>query len=279
MEGGAGVTPQKQRGFTLIELLAVISIIMILVAILTPTVQQALRQAQKASCQNNIKQILRGCSMYAQDARWHRGSPVRMALPNANPNAGTWSDSATGNRACLWLLIKSDYCTPAVFVCPTAKGAPAKLSDGHFGDDNCYYSYISMVIPEPNPSGLRRISMYDADPALVIIADKNPRFMAGSPTIVPGAHPKNPLNLETNSQNHGAQGRTRFDDSDNPYQTIDGIGQNIGRLDESVRWADGPFGSRVVTGSNAEDWIYQSNEPDKDTDGLRRDDEDVFLIP
>lgn len=281
------MSPEKQKGFTLIELLAVISIIMILVAILIPTVSQAVRQAQRASCQNNIKQILRGCSMYAQDARWHRGT-LPMALPNADPNTSTWSDSATGNRACLWLLIKSDYCTPALFVCPAAKGAPAKLSDGQFdkpilgadGIDNCDYSYISMVIPEPNPSGLRRLSMYDADPALVIIADKNPRFIAGDPAIVPGAHLVNdPLNLENNSQNHGALGRTKLDDSNNPYQTMAGIGQNIGRLDESVRWADGPFGSRVITGSNAEDWIYQSKDPDNDEDGLRRDDEDVFLIP
>ena len=275
------MTPQKQKGFTLIELLAVISIIMVLVAILIPTVQQALRQAQRSSCQNNIKQILRGCSMYAQDARWHRGSPVRMALPSVAPentdaNDRGWWRSDTGNRACLWLLIKSDYCTPGVFVCPAGKGAPANLSDGHFANDNCHYSYISMVAADD----LQPLSMYDANPALVIIADKNPRFMAGSPTMVPGANElANPFNLETNSQNHGAQGRTRFDQNNNSYQTIDGIGQNIGRLDESVRWADGPFGSRVITGSNAEDWIYQSKDPEVDDDGLRRDDEDVFLIP
>ena len=161
MEGGASVTPQKQKGFTLIELLAVISIIMILVAILTPTVQQALRQAQRASCQNNIKQILRGCLMYAQDARWHRGK-LPMALPSVAPestdaNDRGWWRSDTGNRACLWLLIKSDYCTPGVFVCPAGKRDPATFSDGQFDFDrnnngtvdpyeiNCSYSYISMV--------------------------------------------------------------------------------------------------------------------------------------
>ena len=122
------MTGPERKGFTLIELLAVVSIIMILIAILVPTVQQALRQAQRSSCQHNIKEILRGCSLFAQDARWHRGpQAVPMALPSVGPTTDNWYMSDTGNRACLWLLVKYNYCTPGVFSCPATKGDPATL--------------------------------------------------------------------------------------------------------------------------------------------------------
>ncbi len=258
------MTGLKRTAFTLIELLAVITIIMILVAVLTPTVQQALKQGQKSSCQNNLKQILRGCVMFAHEPTLHPpgqdplGRPRdRMALPTVEPTTANWYRNDTGNVASLWLLVKNDYCTPDVFICPAVKGEPAKEVDGQFSNGNCHYSYLSMVV-SPTVT-LKPISLIDAEPRLVILADKNPRFGPEDPTVLAE-------NDQKNSTNHGVSGGF-------------GIGQNISRLDESVRWADGPRGGVVTTGSNADDWIYQSKAPDQDAEGLRRDDEDVLLIP
>jgi len=57
-----------KRAFTLIELLVVIAIIAILAAILFPVFAQAKAAAFKASCLSNVRQIVMGSIMYANDA-------------------------------------------------------------------------------------------------------------------------------------------------------------------------------------------------------------------
>ena len=56
-----------RKGFTLIELLVVIAIIAILAAILFPVFAKAREKARQTSCLSNVKQIVLGELMYAQD--------------------------------------------------------------------------------------------------------------------------------------------------------------------------------------------------------------------
>ena len=57
----------KRTGFTLIELLVVIAIIAILAALLLPALATAKERSQRASCLNNVKQLITGANMYAAD--------------------------------------------------------------------------------------------------------------------------------------------------------------------------------------------------------------------
>lgn len=65
----ASGTPRKR--FTLTELLVVIAVIMVLAALLMPTLSSAVSLARQAACANNMRNLHMACTMYATDhADW-----------------------------------------------------------------------------------------------------------------------------------------------------------------------------------------------------------------
>ena len=88
----------KSRGFTLIELLVVIAIIAILAAILFPVFARAREKARQTSCLSNVKELMLGALMYAQDydevmLRLNIGYNGRAFIytePNGNSRTGDY---------------------------------------------------------------------------------------------------------------------------------------------------------------------------------------------
>jgi prepilin-type N-terminal cleavage/methylation domain-containing protein len=75
-------TRRQRRAFTLIELMVVIAIIIILAAMLLPSLSRAKDQANRVTCINNLKQLVYATHMYADDNE--------DQLPPRRVNPNTW---------------------------------------------------------------------------------------------------------------------------------------------------------------------------------------------
>lgn len=118
---------KKRTGFTLIELLVVIAIIAILAAILFPVFARAREAARKATCQNNLKQLMTSLKMYMDDYQQTLPSS-KIKTPTLNNDAdeafcttvGPWeSASYAPGASTIALATKSYVKTKELWFCPS----------------------------------------------------------------------------------------------------------------------------------------------------------------
>ena len=132
---------QRRKAFTLIELLVVIAIIAILAAILFPVFAQAKGAAKMTSDLSNLKQVMLGQLMYANDFDdVYNPNALHIGCTDAdNGNFGTdwnWGLPAgtQAGKATPWETFVLPYLkSPAVMLSPIAKANEAD----NFGDWFC----------------------------------------------------------------------------------------------------------------------------------------------
>jgi len=124
----------SNKGFTLVELLVVIGIIALLISILLPSLSRARETANRVKCGSNLRQIGQAMQLYANE---NQGNYPRTYYNIANgPIVNTQGSSETqpfrtGSQvqtnnigSAMFLLLRTQDITSAVFVCPSSNSEP-----------------------------------------------------------------------------------------------------------------------------------------------------------
>jgi len=88
-----GATPRSAgRGFTLVELLVVIAIVSMLISLLMPSVQSAMKSAEAVKCFGNLRELGTACLVYGTDNNGYMPNCTVKGWPNRPPDTDSWLD-------------------------------------------------------------------------------------------------------------------------------------------------------------------------------------------
>ncbi len=167
-----GLSRRAAAAFTLIELLTVIAIIGILAAILIPTVSAVRESARGATCTSNLRQMINGLYLYAEDHDGRAPPPQDSALhdgPFATipQSENTWHGyialyagldfAELGDIFESGVTWRSNTTQDTVFHCPSTLNRIVSLPGKDPGRLDPYYSYgLNADLPNELTGGGRR---------------------------------------------------------------------------------------------------------------------------
>jgi prepilin-type processing-associated H-X9-DG protein len=239
--------------FGLVELLVVIGILVLIGAILTPSLCRSRETANRVKCSSNLRQLGQAMLLYANDNHGHFPRTTYASGADAKPVWGTgaagqdpFAAVAPNDVSAEWfLLLRTQDITAEVLVCPSSNaekdllggGSNAPIDRSNFTDikKNLSYSIQNAypkdgVVPADDTTWWTSAMASPAD--FAIAADLNPGSSpAGYDDVLKPAATSSARDMKlANSNNH------------------DKDGQNVLYADGHVAWESNPFASGALPG-------------------------------